>query len=387
MKTITNNTIGSLIALAMIALMPATTMAADLFYGDDSLGGGTYWADSTPTYDAYDTGSYWADSYPTYDAYDYSSYWADAMPTYDTSYDSYWADSVPTYDLLSDVNTILTTDNSWSDVSNVSAPFYNNVNNSSRSFAPTTISTPRYTTGGTNIASAFGANIIYTPTYSQPVASQPIVINNQPAQAQPITITNNNVNTNVNTNTNPAPVYTAPTYVAPAPALQCSTYATASAYKGAKVTLSWATSGGTNTQVVCDGNVLNNQTVSAVSSISIYPSKSTTCYVTVRSNVDTKSCSAYVPVQEAPVVTYVAPQPTYIPPVAPAPVVMYHPEYIPTTPVVTVESMHKPVYKSIKLTETPYTGFEDYLYPMFLGALALTAGYATINRRRILKLA
>jgi hypothetical protein len=209
------------------------------------------------------------------------------------------------------------------------------------------------------------------------------------AEAAPINIVNNNVNNNVNTNT-VAPAYTAPTYVVPTPVytpaptqvftpspkpLKCSIKATASAGANSKVILSWVTEQGDATKVYCNHGILAEQNLGAVSSKAVYPWQSTTCYAVVTKSTTgaQTSCSVYVPVEK--------PKPTYIAPIKPVYVA-------PVKPVVTLASTVIPQYeyKSVVLNNVPYTGAEDYIYPMFLLALMLTAGYAGKNMvsRRLL---
>lgn len=269
-------------------------------------------------------------------------------------------------------------------------PIYSTPSYSTPSYSTPSFSMPMptyYPTGGgssSNTASATGG---YATSYSggntqtQNTGDVTQIVNipaPEPQQLQPIKITNNNVNTNVNNNLGggyaapvaSTPVYTQPTYYAPpvyatptvTQAAQCSVYATASSHNGAPVTLSWATSGGNSVELYCTGGALTNRSVNAISTLTINPWSSTTCYVTVRNYNDSKTCSVYVPVQQqvyTPTVTY-------------------------TQPTVQVASAVVPTYSSITLTQAPYTGFTDeILYPAFLVTLTLTALYVVYNRRRI----
>ncbi len=202
------------------------------------------------------------------------------------------------------------------------------------------------------------------PVYNPPVYEPPVIVY-PPAPtyptATPINIVNNNVNNNVNTNTvTPAPVAVTPVYPVYHPPTtvstpQCSMYATPSRYNGAKVTLSWATSLGDTTDVYCTGGVLGNSRVSAIGTRSIYPQSNTTCYAIVRdtSTGASKTCNVYIPVQNKQIYT-----PTY------------------TNPTVTLTSSVVPTYKTVTLSDAPYTGFDDPIWLALYAVLALSALYA-----------
>ncbi len=326
-------------------------------YGSTDYGSYDYDYDSTD-YGAYDYGS------TDYGAYDYSStdYDYGSVDYGSTDYGSYDYDSTDYGYAASFVPSYAS---AYSNA-NASARASSSGSGGSFNFSPRISYSPK-----TSNKYVYNSPSYVRPTYpTQPV--QPIIINPAPAPvaSQPINIVNNNVNNNVNTNTNTVPTYVAPVAVQPiimpvptTTTPQCAIYATASTYKGARVTLSWATELGDTTDVYCSGGALSNRRVSAISTASIYPYQSTTCYATVRkvSTGASKTCQVYIPVENTI-------QP-YIPQYTPAP-------YIP----------HQYNYGSITLANVPYTGAEDYIYPMFLLAIVLTAGYVLysfiLQRRR-----
>ncbi len=330
-----NTTKYTVLAIVLFSMQFAVVNAAD-FLGNDcyTCDGGDYGYTDYEVYDVdYGSTDY---GYTDYEVYDV----AYSTPSYST----------PSY----------------------SFPSFSSFIPSSRSYASAT-SRQSQTQNVYNYGSSGGSYPVYIPTPPAPRPQPPIYIPTPapaPVASQPINIVNNNVNTNVNTNTAPAaPVYQPPVYVPPvtppAPvAPQCAIYATASANRGGKVTLSWATDLGDTTEVYCTGGVLANTRVAPIDTKTIYPWDSTTCYAVVKKSTTgaSKTCSVYVPVEK--------PKPTYIPPVITPtytpPVVVAQPTYTP--PTVTVQP--------IKLTQVPYTGFDDPIWIFTYIALIATAGYA-----------
>ncbi len=358
----------------------ATTEAFGEYGGEDCYGCyDTYLEPVEPIYDDYIYDTYLEPVEPVYEDYSYDTYLEPVDPVYTYSTPSY---SIPSYTYTYPSTSSFIP--SYSGSRSYSAPSRSfSTGGSSRSIATSKpVINVRGGSGGSSTYPVYIPTPISTPA---PKPQPPIVINTPtpaPVASAPITITNNNVNNNVNNNT-PAPVYTPPV-VAPkpvTPAPQCAIYATASEYQGAKVTLSWATEFGDSTEIYCTKGVLGNKRVSPIDTQVIYPWESTTCYAVVKNSSTgaSKTCSVYIPV-EKPKPTYVPPvvKPTYTPPV-----VVQQPVYTPPTPTytpptVTLASTIVPTYESrtVLLSETPYTGFDDPIWIFTYIALIISAGYA-----------
>ncbi len=376
----------SIFALVMVFGLFATTpiVQADWYDTGDSCVGCTTTSDWS-TYDTtssdwstYDTSTSNWDTYDTTTS-DWSTYdtavsdWS----TYDTT-TSDWG----TYDTTtSDWTTYDTTTSDWTTYDTTSSDWgtYDTTQTftATSSFIPTSVVVSRPPTYNppTYNPPTYNPPTYNPPTYNPPTYPQPPIYYPpvyyppvQPPAQTPINIVNNNVNNNVNTNTvtTPAPVttyvpvYTPPVVVPQIPTSpQCAISATASSYKGAKVTLSWATSLGNTTDVYCTGGALGSTRVGAISTKAIYPWSSTTCSVVVRdaNTGASKTCQVYIPVQRE-TITYV--QPTYNPSVTAVASVI-----IPTY-----------TYKSVTLGNVPYTGFDDPLWVFTYLALIVSAGYA-----------
>ncbi len=368
---------GTVAIMAFVAILPMYTNAASLS-GDNSWYGADSWTDNSWSGNDSWTDNSWSgsDSW-TDNSWSGSDSWTDnSWSGSDSWTDNSWSGS-DSWTNNSWSGSDSWTDNSWSGSNNNATAIATASSNSfSRFFTPIRINLSLRggnggnggygggNNGGGSSSVTYEAPVYEAPTYEAPVYNPPIYpvyyppVQPAPVASQPINIVNNNVNNNINTNTNSTPVsvapivYNPPIVVPPVETsdLQCAVYATNSTGAGSKVTLSWATIGGDNTNVYCTSNVLANTYVSSIGTKAIYPNANTMCYVTVRksSTGESKTCSVSVPVNN-----------TYVPPT------------------------YSYNYGSVILSNVPYTGASDYVYPLFLSTIVLTAGYVLYSRRRL----